>query len=244
MTKKSKCMNCGKEFPSQTLKKEHKKEFPDGSCPKIEDEELVGEQDKEELKTIPKIKMPKEKAKEEWRKYCEVLKTRKEKFLKVMKDAHYQMKEGRELIDIYKIMKEVGLNEKNEPKLAISRADLTSVRFTKQDTGTGTFGENGWDSTGITLPQNTFNIHWERSNPDQSWSIKQKEISTKVPLIPIELLPSGSLKNYYILWQPKEWQLLPETKDPILLKRVSENLFAILGSWDLTDLEQSVIRGL
>jgi len=51
------------------------------------------------------------------------------------------------------------------------------------------------------------------------------------------------LSNYYILWESKEWEDLPETKDPFLLKRLSENLFVILGSWDLTDLEQSIIRG-
>jgi len=204
--------------------------------------------DKETLKEIPKITMPKEQAKEEWKKYCNVLKKRKEKFLKIMKDAHYQMKEGRELIDIYKIMKETGLNENNEPKLAISRADLKTVYFEKRDTGTGMFGTDTsygnveWNKDRIELPQKTFDVHWAREGEDR-WNIANKIVKTKVPIVPVEILPEGDLSNYYILWETDEWEEIPETKDPILLKRISENLFAILGVWDLTELEQSIIRG-
>ena len=74
-------------------------------------------------------------------------------------------------------------------------------------------------------------------------NMENKRIKTKVPIIPVEILPDGDLKNYYILWEASEWEELPETKDPILLKRISENLFVILGVWDLTELEQSIISG-
>lgn len=209
-------------------------------------------EEKEVLETLPKITLPKDQAKEEWKKYCQVLKTRKDKFLKVMKDAHYQMSQGHELIDIYKIMNEVGLNENNQPRLAIARADLSVVFFEKRDTGAGRFGtQEQWNSVTasakdiIELPQKTFDVHWERVDPKQpqSWNIKNKIIKTKVPIVPLELLPEGSLENYYILWEAKVWEDLPETKDPLLLKRISENLFAILGCWNLTDLEQSILRG-
>lgn len=203
---------------------------------------------KETLKKIPKIKVPKEQAKEEWKKYVKALKTRKEKYLKTMKQAMYQMKEGRELIDIYKIIKEVGLNENNEPKLAIARADAKNCIFEKRDTGTGVFGISAnygsivWTKDMVELPQNTFKIQWERMSENR-WSIKNKLIQTKVPLVPVEILPEGDLSNYYILWETSDWEALPEIKDPILLRRISENLFAILGTWDLTPLEQSIISG-
>jgi hypothetical protein len=214
-------------------------------------EEIVQEEveQKETLKEIHKIKMPKEQAKEEWKKYCEVLKKRKEKFLKIMKDAHFQMKEGRELIDIYKVMKQTGLNENNQPRLAIARADLKQVYFIKQDEGTGFFSaeRSRWNGQkdDVILPQNTFKTHWKRKEgeSESSWNIEHKELRTKVPIIPIEILPEGALSNYYVLWETNEWEELPETKDPLLLKRISENLFAILGSWDLTELEQSIISG-
>ena len=81
-------------------------------------EESQEEEPKEAIKEVVKIKMPKEQAREEWKKYVDVLKTRKEKYLQTMKQAMYHMKEGRELVDIYKVMKQAGLNENNEPRLA------------------------------------------------------------------------------------------------------------------------------
>ena len=56
-------------------------------------------------------------------------------------------------------------------------------------------------------------------------------------------MPDGDLSGYYILWEVRDWKDLPETKDPLLLKRITENLFVILGAWELTDLEQSIISG-
>lgn len=250
-----KCGYCKKEFKSKKERKEHREKYPKGKCIDIETEskkeveemekteEIVQEEEKEAIKEIPKIKKPKEQAKEEWKKYCDVLKKRKEKFLRVLKDAHYQMKEGRELIDIFKVMKQAGLNENKEPRLAIARADLQTCIFEKSDEGAGGFGHG--DKDDVVLPQNTFKVHWERQEgePENGWRINNKRIRTKVPIVPIEILPEGNLSGYYILWETNEWEALPETKDPILLKRISENLFAILGSWDLTDLEQSIIAG-
>ncbi|KKL76663.1 hypothetical protein LCGC14_2042670 [marine sediment metagenome] len=57
-------------------------------------------------------------------------------------------------------------------------------------------------------------------------------------------MPEGDLKNYYILWEVKLWEILPEVKDPFLLKRISQNMFVILGAWDITELERAIIEGL
>jgi hypothetical protein len=207
------------------------------------------------LEKIKKMLLPEDQAREEWKKYCEVLKTRKEKYLRVMKDAMYQMKEGNPIIDVYEAIRKAGLNKNNEPRFAISRADLSTVYFRKRDEGTGKFGWEKYSSTdivdsrdNINLPANLFKIHWDRAKnrdgTDATWEIEKQLLKTKVPIIPVEILPDGDLENYYILWEVKEWESLPETKDPFLLKRISENLFAVLGQWDVTELERAVISGL
>ena len=209
------------------------------------------EEIKKELKLsnikIPKISMPEDQAKEEWKKYNLVLKTRKEKYIKVMKDAMYHMKQGKELIDVFVITKKFGLNKKGLPRIAISRADIPELFFKKRDKGSGRFEmEEGWNRSGwntdVELPQETYDIHWERSEKS-TWSIKNEIVKIKVPRVPIELMPDGDLKNYYILWEVKEWEDIPPAKDPLLLKRISQNLFVILGAWDVTPLEQSIMRG-
>jgi len=256
-----KCGKCGKSFKTKEKRKKHRIKYAKGSCVKriikkevkqMKEIKEVVEEKKPEIKLsnikVPKISMPEDEAKKEWKKYCEILKTRKDKYLKVMKQATYHMKKGKELIDVYVICKKFGLNKEGLPRIAISRADIPRVYFEKRDTGTGRFNmETGWNRSGwntdIELPQKTYDIHWERKG-ESEWDIKNKEVKTNVPRVPVELMPDGDLKNYYILWEVKEWEEIPPAKDPLLLKRISENLFVILGAWDVTPLEQSIMRGL
>ena len=207
---------------------------------------------------IETIQMPVEKAKEEWKRYNELIKKRKEQYLKDMKKCMYELAKGKELIDIYKVVEKAGVNKECYPKLAISRADWKEVYFCKKDSGRGIYSRLGseWASRSdgdIDLQPHTF-MEWSRSkeelktdkrtyNIDISWQIANQKIKTKVPIIPSQLMPDGDLKNYYILWEVEKWEDLPETKDPLLLKRITENLFVILGAWDLTPLEQSIISG-
>ena len=252
--KRSKCLNCGNIFKSKTDKKKHKKEYPNGSCKDLKGGEKMETEKKIERKSpiqkVEKIIVPKEQAKIEWKKYCEVLKKRKDKHLKIMKESMYFAKQGKALINIYDVIKKGGLNKNNEPRLAIARADINEVLFERRDTGSGIFGVSQrysrgveWLKDNVYMPDKTFKIHWEREE-NSTWNIKGKLLKTKVPLVPVELTPEGSLRNYYILWEVKSWEILPEVKDPFLLKRISENMFVILGSWDITELERAIIEGL
>lgn len=208
---------------------------------------------------IEKIQMPKEKAKIEWKAYNTLLKKKHEKYLEDMKKCMYQLSQGKALIDINKVMEKAGVTKNYQPKMAIARADWTEVIFHKKDSGRGFFseGNNNWyiKSNGdIDMPPETF-IHWLREKDDitmadksirkadSRWKIQTPEIKTKVPIIPIHLMPEGKLSEYYILWEVEKWEDLPKQDDPLLLKRITENLFVILGAWDVTELEQSIISG-
>ena len=119
---------------------------------------------------IQKIKMPEEKAKEEWKKYNVLIKTRKEKYLEDMKKCMFELSKGRELIDIYKVMEKAGLNKNYQPRLAISRADWKEVVFTKKDSGRGFFAgsDTGWPSKSdghVDLQPETF-MQWLRIKDD------------------------------------------------------------------------------
>ena len=257
------CGICKMYFPTKTARRRHKKEKHGGYF--LKSIEVKGgvqmvEEKKEEIKTerkspiqkVAKILVPAEQAKVEWKKYCQLLKTRKDKHLKIMKEAMFFAKQGKQFIDVYEVMKKAGLNKNNEPRLAIARADIHQVYLEKQDSGTFRFCmEKGWNKGGLSddvlLPQKSFNVKWERllrADGTPSWEIKDKELVTKVPIIPVDLMPEGDLSSYYILWEVKEWNKLPEPKDPFLLKRISENLFVILGAWDITELERAIIGGL
>jgi len=68
------------------------------------------------------------------------------------------------------------------------------------------------------------------------------EHSTLTPIIPPALRPKHDLANYKTLWEVEAWKAEPP-KDPMLLKPLSGMLYAVLATWDLTEMERAVLRG-
>ncbi len=200
------------------------------------------------MKGVVKIEMGEKEAEEAYQQYLEVVKTRKDKYLQELKKVYYNLKQGKTVVDIYEAMKKAGLNKEGYPRLAICRADAKQVYFQKQAVGSGAFSHenfNAWNKRSVkfdvSVPSNTF-PQWA-IREDSTWAIANQNIKSKVPIVPAHLLPNGKLENYHILWETKEWESIPEAKDPFLLKRLSNNLFVVLAEWDVTKLEQSIIRG-
>jgi len=183
---------------------------------------------------VENIKESKEKARQAWREWLEVNKKKPTELAKTMKAAYKHLAQGRCLIDVFEVMKRASLNDKGEPKLAIARADWKFVQF-----GTRWGKEGYWFAqnmshvvarTGVQLPIDTFEKGKLKSN-----------LQAPVPPIPAEYCGKAALKNYYVLWDCKDWKTIPS--DPLLLKRISNNLFAVLFCWDLSPLERAIISG-
>jgi hypothetical protein len=61
------------------------------------------------------------------------------------------------------------------------------------------------------------------------------------------VLGNRSLKTHFVLWEVEAWAdsrigAQPD-RDPYLLRRVDADLFAVVGEWDLTDVERAIMRG-
>lgn len=188
------------------------------------------------------IEMTQEEAQKDWEEYKEVLKDRREKYLEDIYTCLSHMRKGKRVIDIHAVMKTFGVSEKQQPKLAIVRADAETVYFYRKDNGAGQFtrirGRGESHKEDVWLPEKTY-PEFKKDEGESSlyWSDAYK---TKVPIVPPKFLPRGKLNNYYILWEVEDWELIPE--DPILLKRITSNLFAVLGVWDLTPIEQAILK--
>lgn len=64
-----------------------------------------------------------------------------------------------------------------------------------------------------------------------------------VPNIPPRLRPKRGLGLYTLLWEA-EWAQDPNApEDPALLRKLGGDLYIVLGTWDLTPLEQAVLSG-
>ena len=202
---------------------------------------------------VEQLAIPKKKAQEEYEAYKQELRFAKTQFNKDMLSIYAHMKHGGKMIDLYEGMKIAGLNKDGDPKLAITNANSPKVRFTKEyrwQNGVvvadgGIFRPLGYsyrtrENHKIVIPKGFF-PDWEK---DAKGSIIRQEIETITPVVPAKILNplrSHKLENYHILWEVEDWRLIP--KDPMLLKRITPNMFCVLATWDLTPLERAVIKG-
>jgi hypothetical protein len=205
---------------------------------------------------VPTIQISKEKAQELYEDYAEVVLRRKEKYLEDLKKIYLHLSKGHKIVDIYEAFKKSGVNEEGDPNLAIVRADAKKCVFHKQDLGGGYFSESqNWNDRKIparfdvNLPTATF-PEWKTGMVKVTWNDEEEEgilrqtIQTKTTICPAHLLPNGELENYYLLWEVDKWDEVPVAKDPFLLRKINANAFLILAEWDLTEIEQAVIRGM
>ena len=165
---------------------------------------------------------------------------------------------GQQVLDLQQTMAAAGVQDDTLfPRLAIVRADARICRCSLHTDGSATF----WDDRvrfsvrspkrRVRLPPNTFQrftVDWlngvtrryrlggilER----ERWS---SEATALVPIVPPHLHPRAALTNYHILWDAV-WTPAPPA-DPLLLRHLAGSLYAIVAHWDLTPLEQAVLRG-
>ncbi|QDV52145.1 hypothetical protein [Gimesia fumaroli] len=178
------------------------------------------------------------------KKYAEYLKAVKDRHCKeyeALKNAYRELSKGNQVIDIVATIQNAGVDHLNRPRLAIVRADakLCWFRWThlKRQWGAPSkpifSSSSSWNPSkaqSVVLPRETLPIE---SNP------RDRVLRAVVPSIPPSLLPDGKLSNYHILWEA-EWETIPV--DPMLLKHLGKNLYVVLATWDLTPLEQAVLR--
>jgi hypothetical protein len=168
---------------------------------------------------------------------------RKESHLRDLSRAYWYLKRGRQCIDVLAAILQAGMNSESDPKIAISPAHYKKVSFYRDHEGAGHFSHpvNGsiwnWKSH-FSIPKNSF-----------AWPLNangyrvEKRVQAPVPKVPAFLLAKTRtpLSSMHILWEVEKWEQIPA--DPLLLKKLTDNLFVVLGQWDLTPLEQALIRG-
>lgn len=167
---------------------------------------------------------------------------------KALMDGYRQLSKGVKLIDVEDAFLNCPTDEKFRPRLAIARADAKEVCLISRETWSimrfSTDAQrqyNNWSSGVRAGPRNIiFSKHAGVTTKFEGYSI--------VPIVPLEVLPErGQLKDMFILWEVEKWADAPEKKvpdkDPYLLKHLSGPIYAIIGEWDLTELERALMKG-
>jgi hypothetical protein len=191
---------------------------------------------------VDTISMPPKKALQAYRDYRRAVSVhRRAEGIALMK-AYRALGRGVKVIDLVAVMQAANVDALGRPRLAIARADQTQVRFDHRWRGECVFDKPGAFSRGrsatrVRLPLNTFRA------PDEKPALHLPQVESLtaiVPTIPPLHRPHDSLEHYWLLWEA-EWSKPPV--DPALLKHLGLNLYAVLAVWDLTELEQAVLRG-
>lgn len=204
---------------------------------------------------IPQILMTREAARDAFREYQAAVRADRPNVRKVWRaedvglmQAYKQLARGRAVIDLPAVMRAAGVKRFDEcplplPVLAVAPSEAKRCQVLMFTSGAATFADADrvdWYGRpksrrrSVAFEPGTFATH------DGSLSRHQKQ-STLVPIIPPALRPKFKLTGYFTLWEVESWQLEPP-RDPMLLKRLGGGLFAVLATWDLTDVERAILR--
>jgi hypothetical protein len=156
--------------------------------------------------------------------------------------AYHALLRGKKVIDVGAAIATAGVDATTGlPRLAIARADWPKVRTTRPEMRYRfSSRSDGWGRR----PKGEIVIRI----PDAPTTNARQELlgvgTAQVPLIPPQFRPKGPLDDYHILFEAV-WERRPPV-DPLLVKQIGDAdslLFVVLAAWDLTPLEQAVMRG-
>jgi len=142
---------------------------------------------------------------------------------------------GKKVIDLNLAIGNGGRDVHGRPLLAVARADWPRVIC--QGSGHGfKFMPRAWGrgpTSKIEVPLKTF----AAAAVKEPWAVN---CEAQVPLVPPQHRPRGSLRRYCLVFEA-EWDRRPPV-DPLLVQHVAGPFYVVLAAWDLTPLEQAVLR--
>jgi hypothetical protein len=197
------------------------------------------------------LTMERHEARTKFLEYRNALKAKHSEEDEALMRGYREIVRGRPVIDIRVAFDQAGVEltaRRNYlPQLALARADQKRVRLER----TRTRLVFSWGDKNLGWDRRLNRRHWERRVPfdlrrytDVGADVDKIQWSTSftatVPMVPPSLRPSN-LERYHILWEA-EWDE-PAPRDPALLRSLGRGLYAVVATWDLTDLERAVLAG-
>lgn len=161
-----------------------------------------------------------------------------------LRRAYFELARGHQVIDLVESIRIGGcFIDSGLPKLAIARADQVRVICHRGRHGNRvtTFGPRTRSGRPGRFSRDLYFDFQDGVLPPLRPDVSSDVIGhAMVPTIPLSLRPADNLSRYHILWEAV-WQQRPPV-DPMLLRRLSKNLFSVVAVWDLTDLERAVMN--
>ena len=194
---------------------------------------------------VAEITMPKSEARRRLSEYRAGLHRRADAEYEAVAVAYKELANGRPLLNRRDAFAGAGFHADLRPRLAIARADDPEVKVEVQRE--------------MLLFQTRWSGHWRSRQasgrrvaiagvePPFPANIWLREGYALVPLVPPAVKAHHALGGCHVLWEVEQWAEQPRTarpdRDPYLLRHVGGDLWAVLGEWELTEVERGVMSG-
>lgn len=187
---------------------------------------------------VSTITMDPAQAREKLRHYRRAVHRRADAEYERAAKAYESLAEGKPLIALSEVIAAAPRDAKGRPRLAIARADRRQVVYRSRFTG------------------EQFEVVYSRKAPRDALIEVPRSPATPaawttgyalVPMVPPEVRLTRDLSQFFTLWEVEAWSdtLLgvDADRDPYLLQRIDVDLYAVVGEWDLTEVERAITRG-
>jgi hypothetical protein len=150
---------------------------------------------------------------------------------------------GNPVIDLTAVMTAGGVFDNGLPRLAIVRADAKRCWVSRRTWLTRgsdrlVFSDSSWDRGRAQVGAHRVEVVVPTPPVVHGGQVNATTIA---PLIPPRHRPRRTrLHNFHVLWEVEKWDPTPP-RDPALLRHIRGNLWSVLATWDLTELERAVL---
>lgn len=200
---------------------------------------------------VTTLTTPREVAREKLAEYRQALGRRASEEYAAAAAIYEQQALGRAVLLLSQVIAEAPRDDRIRPRLAIARADRREVRYTRyRDSTVGeSFDTYLVRRSGPAPRDSRIVVPVGPTTPplpagDRGWMVEGFAL---VPMVPPDVARGHDLSKRYILWEVEAWADRPRTmqpdRDPYLLLRIAPDAFAVVGEWDLTEVERAVMRG-
>ena len=159
-----------------------------------------------------------------------------------IEQAYRAAARGLGVIELPRTIAAGGWFESGLPKIAVIRADARTC-FVHWDGQDLVFADqDGWRvNRGATVNGHSVRVQVPGDDLPEQRRNAWRFASTLVPLVPPNCRPKRTrLAGCHVLWEVEQWTRIAP-RDPALIKHIRGRLWAVLATWNLTDLERLVL---
>lgn len=192
----------------------------------------------------PTLTMPKDEAKARLKQYRASRHHAADEEYQRIATAYEALAEGTPLLQLSEAFRLAPLDEKGRPRLAIARADKRQVFLSnihrKSVLEFDTEERRQWNQHAVI--NRVVRVPFATDKELRGYAL--------TPIIPPDAREKAKGEkphDVFVLWEIEKWadepiKALPD-RDPMLLRRLDDDLYAVLAEWDLTEVERAILAG-